>query len=381
LTDIVLIRSSSLIYDPRATKIIRSLNKRYRTSAIGWNREGIFIKESQKTLPINVDLFDMKAPFGKKSLVAYFPLFWIWVLFCLFSKRPRAVHACDLDSLIPAYIYKTIFRKKLVYDVFDRYAMSKISPKSRLLYSFVNSLEDILGSKADVLMTVSEKLLDTFHKKPANCAIVMNCPERPEQEVQDQIMGRSNIEDDDRSDNSTMTIVYTGAVVKKRGIERVIEALQGLSHIRFVIAGRVLDDELFNYISTSKQSINNNIKYEGLLTPSDAIALEARSHVMAILYDPDRPINKFAMPNKLFEAMMLGIPLITNVAPEIVSEANCGIMVDYNDISQIKAAIISLEDKGLRTKLGKNGRKAFEEKYNWNMMEDELFKVYSDLLE
>ena len=86
-------------------------------------------------------------------------------------------------------------------------------------------------------------------------------------------------------------------------------------------------------------------------------------------------------PNKLFEAMMLGVPIITNVAPELVNEVNCGIMVEYNNINQIKEAVISLRDNiDLRRKLGTNGRKAFIQKYNWTIMEQELYKIYGNLL-
>jgi glycosyltransferase involved in cell wall biosynthesis len=87
------------------------------------------------------------------------------------------------------------------------------------------------------------------------------------------------------------------------------------------------------------------------------------------------------MGNKLFEAMMCGVPIITNVATEIVNETQCGITVDYNDIEQIKEAIANLrDDPELRKRLGDNGRKAFLQKYNWAAMEQKLFKIYDSLL-
>jgi glycosyltransferase involved in cell wall biosynthesis len=91
--------------------------------------------------------------------------------------------------------------------------------------------------------------------------------------------------------------------------------------------------------------------------------------------------NKYVTGNKLFEAMMCGVPIITNVATEIVNETQCGIIVDYNDIDQVRNAIVSLRDNPeLRKNLGDNGRKAFLQKYNWNVMEQKLFKIYDTLL-
>jgi glycosyltransferase involved in cell wall biosynthesis len=103
---------------------------------------------------------------------------------------------------------------------------------------------------------------------------------------------------------------------------------------------------------------------------------------MVALYNLDAYAqNRYVTGNKLFEAMMCGIPIITNVATEIVNETQCGIIVDYNDIDQIRDAIVSLRDNSnLRKRLGENGRKAFLQKYNWSVMEQKLFKIYQELL-
>jgi glycosyltransferase involved in cell wall biosynthesis len=87
------------------------------------------------------------------------------------------------------------------------------------------------------------------------------------------------------------------------------------------------------------------------------------------------------MGNKIFEAMMCGVPIISNVACELIKEVGCGIIVNYGDLNQIKSAITSLRDNpDLRKTLGANGRKAFLEKYNWNIMERKLYAIYDDLL-
>ena len=52
----------------------------------------------------------------------------------------------------------------------------------------------------------------------------------------------------------------------------------------------------------------------------------------------------------------------------------------YGDIEAIKNAILSLKnDLNLRRCLGSNGRRAYEQKYNWNIMEMRLMEAYSKL--
>jgi glycosyltransferase involved in cell wall biosynthesis len=364
LVDIAVIRSNSLIYNPRVRKIAKSLSKRYSTLVLGWNREGV----SRKTIDnyiADLKLFNLKAPFGKPSLVAYFPLYWTWILSQLFMYRPKVVHACDLDSVIPCYIYKVIFRKKLVFDVCDRYAMGYIPPKFRTIYSLVNSLEELIGKEADMLITVYEKLLETFSRKPKHCAIIMNCAE-------DHAIHRDEPKDND----DVLTLVYTGNIIRERGLEEITTVVKDLDGVELVIAGKVIDKELQDQISQI-----SNVKYKGLLQVSDALTLEACSDVMVSLYDLKIPMNNFSWGNKLFEAMMLGIPIITNVSSDVINKVGCGIMVDYNDKNQIKDAIVCLRDnRELCRTLGNNGRKAFLQKYNWKIMEEELYKIYGNLL-
>jgi glycosyltransferase involved in cell wall biosynthesis len=74
----------------------------------------------------------------------------------------------------------------------------------------------------------------------------------------------------------------------------------------------------------------------------------------------------------------------TNVSREIAEdEVGCGIMVDYNDVKQIKAAVTIHKDHPLLCrKLGNNGRKAYLQKYNWGLMEKDfrrLIEIYCEL--
>ena len=122
-----------------------------------------------------------------------------------------------------------------------------------------------------------------------------------------------------------------------------------------------------------------NVQFRGHLEPEDALGLEISSDVMIALYHPNL-WNNITLPNKLFEAMMCGIPIITNISSEVVNEVGSGIIVQYENVHQIKEAIVTLRDNpSLRQSLGLNGRKAFLAKYNWQMMEQELFKIYEDL--
>jgi glycosyltransferase involved in cell wall biosynthesis len=101
---------------------------------------------------------------------------------------------------------------------------------------------------------------------------------------------------------------------------------------------------------------------------------------MIAVYSLDNPANRITMHNKTYEAMMCGIPIITNLSPEFVRKIGFGIIVDYDDIDGIRAAIVTLRDSlQLRINLGDKGRRAFLEKYNWKEMENVLYRIFDNL--
>ena len=356
---------------PVCLRFAGSLKKKYTLLAIGWNRENVPKKIIEK-FTSDLKLCSLKAPYAKSMtqspiMVIYYIYFWSWIFMQLIKYRPSIVHACDLDTVIPCYFYKVLFRKKLVFDVFDRYAMAFVSKKSKLFSSSINILEEFFSSHADVLITISEKVLATFKKRLKKSVIIMNCPE-------DHRISKK------KSNDKLLRLVYTGDIVSKtRGLEGLKEAITDLPDVELVMAGWYYtsgDEEFLKEILEM-----SNAKFMGTLEPKDSLNLEASSDVIIGLYEPDRLWNHITIPNKHFESMMSGVPLITNVSSELVNKVGFGIVVEYDNVEQIKEAIIRLKNSPeLRESLGANGRKAYLEKYNWCKMEERLFETYRRLI-
>lgn len=87
-----------------------------------------------------------------------------------------------------------------------------------------------------------------------------------------------------------------------------------------------------------------------------------------------------AQPNKMFEYMSAGLPVIASNFPlwkEIIEGNQCGICVNPLEPKEIAAAIDWLtQNPEAAEQMGKNGRKAVEEKYNWQNEEEKLINLY-----
>jgi glycosyltransferase involved in cell wall biosynthesis len=369
---VVVRTANSVIYDPRVKKIVSSLSKKYSVSVLGWNRDRIS-QDKINNYIVKLELFKLETSIWKPSLIRilirllFFAIpFWIWLFVKLLVKRPQVVHACDLDSVLPCYIYRVLLRKKLVFDVFDRYAMTFIPKKFKILYRIINSTEEFFSNHSDVLIVANgESALRTFQKRPSHSEIILNYPE-------DYAIDRS----DPPKKNEIFTIAFTGHIRRHRGLETLAAVMRDLEDIRLVITGRTEDNELLNDIRNIQ-----NVRYLGILDDSELLKVEGSSNVMVAFYDPAYFCENMPLPNKIFESMMCSTPIVTNIAHEIVNGSDCGIVVEYDNLQQIKEAIIKLRDNPqLCKEFGDNGRIAFIEKYNWNIMEQRLYKLYGDLI-
>ncbi|MEM3365318.1 MAG: glycosyltransferase [Candidatus Methanomethyliaceae archaeon] len=372
--DLVVVISSSLAFNPRAIKIVKALfeNKNFRILLLEWNREKVDLM-----FPLNKNIslrkLNLRAPCAKPTLILYYFFFWLWVVINILIIKPAIIHACNLDTLIPCYLCKILTKSKLVYDSFDKFSLQYLPSRNRLLFILVDTLENVLTRASDAFITVSKERLALWGKYvPRLTLSIMNVPDKDNFIVKDILKSpfKSLYEDIDPK----FKIVYAGSISQDKGLLIMKEAVEGIHDVDIVLAGKVYDDTLQKLLTDSR------IRYVGLLPYQDAIRIQAQADTIIVLYDPIIPINRLANPNKLFEAMMLGVPVITNICKDIVRETQCGLTIEYNPIELRNAILLLKNNPILRKELGKNGREAFEKKYNWSIMGNKLSKLYESIL-
>jgi len=77
--------------------------------------------------------FKMYTPYGRRWKNLFNKILWqFFICYHLFWRRKRynVIHACDFDTMLPALLVKILFKKKIVYDIYD--AISIKDPKTPL---------------------------------------------------------------------------------------------------------------------------------------------------------------------------------------------------------------------------------------------------------
>ena len=367
---ILLIRSNHVHPEPKVEKEAKTLGDNgYSVNVLAWDRSGEYPKnENRETYTIK--RIKLKASYGKPELVFKLIIWSIHELIYLIKSDFDIVHAIDLDTLIPAAIISKIKKKPLIYDCADFYADSLPENVPSILRKFIAKIEIFFSKFADFVILVDESRKKQFRNKLNNTIIINNTP----MEIDYQRIKSSK-------KNKNFVIFYAGMLHKNRGLNKLIEATKSLNDINLVIAGYDV-----GYGGLSERFISApNATFLGKIPHDEVIKRTIESDLIFALYDPKIPNHIYASPNKLFEAMMCGKPILTNYGTsmaEIVRNEDCGVLADYENVEGIKDAIIQLKNNPkLRETLGKNGLKAYKTTYNWNIMEKRLLNIYKCLKE
>jgi glycosyltransferase involved in cell wall biosynthesis len=179
---------------------------------------------------------------------------------------------------------------------------------------------------------------------------------------------------------SDLILFYAGVIHRSRGLIEILKALRDMDGVKLIVAGLGPDVKIFKNLP--KILRNKAREYIGFISYKEVIRRSFEADVILALYDPKIPSNRYASPNKLFEAMMCAKPIIVNSetsAAKIV-EKNYGLTVPYGDVNAIKNAIMHMrDDYNLRLMLGRNGRMAYKKRYGWKIMIKKLIRIYDKI--
>ncbi len=178
-------------------------------------------------------------------------------------------------------------------------------------------------------------------------------------------------------------ILYHGGLARDRGIEQLIECLPAIPAAMLVLLGYgPLQEEL--EARAADPALGGRLAVLPAVPPTELLAWVGSADVVAMPIQPTTLNHRLTTPNKLFEAMAAGVPVVASDLPGmagIVRETGCGVLVDPTDPSAIAAAIrgllaLSAAD---REAIGRRGREAHLARYNWERQVGSLLDEYGRL--
>lgn len=281
------------------------------------------------------------------------------------AKQTQIIHACNLDTGLTGFLLAKLLRKKFVYDIFDFYADSFPVPK--FLKPLVSSLERFLVSNADGLITASDLVQRQFAPaQPKKFECIHNTP-----------MTLDHLEPFGL-DKSKLNVVYVGTLSEARFVEEILAVAKLRPQYEFHIAGF---GEFESNVKAA-QGVLGNVHFYGRVSYIEGLRLGKDATVLYAMYDTKIANYKFNYPNKFYESLMLGTPLIAakgSGVEYLLTKHSIGFLTDYtvngfvnvlDDLSTANRDWLQIE-----TEL----KSIYSKYYSWELMESKLLSLYSAL--
>ncbi len=294
------------------------------------------------------------------------------------AERYDIFHFHD-PELIPVGVRLKRLGMTVIYDVHEDYPdyfrhKQAFHPLLRLPFSAaIAALERMTAGMFDAVVTVTPTIYERFRRLNRRTVMVRNFP------GPDELPGNDGPAWKGRED----AVAYVGSLTMDRGLREMIDAVGMIEErrtVRLLLAGDFGTPDVERRVRNLPAWCL--VDFHGHTDRAGTGAMLGRAKAGMVLCHP-RSNYLRAYPTKMFEYMAAGIPVIASDFPlwrEIVEPAECGILVDPFDTRAIADAVLYLiEHPDEARRMGRSGRAAAEDRYNWNNEGRVLTGLYDEL--
>jgi glycogen synthase len=183
----------------------------------------------------------------------------------------------------------------------------------------------------------------------------------------------------------TAVVLYQGIFTIERGIEQAMDAILQVPSAVLVLMGFGTDQRKLADAVTRPPYLGRVLLLPPV-PPQDLLAWSASADALVMAIQPTTLNHRYTTPQKLFEGMAAGVPVVASDLPgmaSIVRATGAGVLCDPTSPSSIAAAILSIVNASPEERLAfrERSQRAAHDQYNWEAQRDTLLDVYRQLLQ
>ena len=365
---------NSFLNDSRVLKTSKSLiSMGYDVQTVAVHESGL--EEYERLDDVRVHRIKLSTKgWSKNKLVQFIKLFEFVFRFVKSYRRVNILHCNDLNGLFVGVCCK-LTRPKiiLVYDSHE-FAINDSPNQSLFSVQVRKWVEGALINFSHSVITVSESIARAYSHlygipRPS---VILNCPHYYEQPKCNLFRERFRIREDQA------IFLYQGGLGKGRGIELLLEAFSDLDSDKNVLV--CMGYGLLESRIQEKSKEQNVIFFHPAVSPDVLLNYTSSADYGVSFIDDSSFSYRYCLPNKMFEYMMAGLPVLVSNLPEMkrfVQRECVGIVSDENTVEGFRNSVqASLKQDYFR--IQKNVFVA-RKRYCWEEQEKVLKEIYDAL--
>ncbi len=363
---ITVLVSNDLEHDQRVAKVCRTL------SDMGWQITlvGRMLPDSKPfERPYEIKRFKL---FFEKGALFYASLN-IRLFFYLLNKSTDVILANDLDTLLPAYIISRIKGKRLVYDCHEYFTEAEGLTGRSFPKRIWEKIEGWIFPKLKYVFCVNETVANIYTAKyDVPIRVVRNIPFLESNQVQ---VSRREL---GLPEDKKIVLLQGAYIDPDRGGAELVESVKYTQAVLLLIIGAGRD------IENLKQKVKElNLEADVKFMPRMPFAeLRKYTAVSDLGISIDKPVHlnyTYSLPNKLFDYIHAGIPVLVSNLPElkrIVNNWQVGMVLDEVTPHKVAAAIMEALQSP-EYGMWKTNCVSARKELNWQKESEIIREVYS----
>lgn len=220
------------------------------------------------------------------------------------ASGAKILHCHSLPALPAAVLAARFGRARILYDAHE--LESKRANMSKARQQGAATLERLLMHFVDEVLVVSPSIKDHYERAypQKTISLFMNLPSERGLGPGVNVRERFGIPPEHK------TLIYVGALAPMRGIDHAVEAVRSLEdwHCVFLGSGS-LEAEIRNAAIS-----NTRIHYHPPVAEKDIVHTVATADLSYSVIDCSAESYRLALPNKLFQSLAAGVPVLVNEA-------------------------------------------------------------------
>jgi glycosyltransferase involved in cell wall biosynthesis len=288
--------------------------------------------------------------------------------------RPDVYHCHDFDTLLAGRLANRRHRAKQVYDSHELYGHLSVDRPMRLRAPAIHALERFFLRGVDASIAVSDSFADHLVRDfgIARPVVLRNIP--------DTSVAPESVAVPEAFRTGAPTLLYVGGIQRARGIEETVRAVAQMHGAHLVVMGPGFPaDEARVRALVAELGLGDRVHLVPPVRHEDVTTVSSHATLAVIPFQNTCLSHYLTIPNKIFEALHAGLPVVAADFPElraIVERFDCGRVCDASDPSSIAAAV--KEVLADRERLAANARAAASE-LTWDRERERLLDLYAAL--
>lgn len=362
---------SPLTHESRILKEASSLRRRLgfeKISLVGVPGQGL---PPEQVVDENTTIYRLRPQKGHGPAKIVRHLAWcLHVLWFCLKQKPGCVNCHSLPVLPIGVVVKLFTGAKLVYDAHE--LETETSGTTGVRQAISRVLERVCLPAVDLLVVVSPGIEAWYRRRYDfdRIATVLNSP------VYRAPAGRSRVLRDSLGISSeTKIVLYQGVLAPHRGVEELIAAAPLLREAGYVVV-------LMGYGSLAplleaEARSGGAFLFHPAVSPDILLSYTASADVGVCLIQANCLSYRLCLPNKMFEYIMAGVPVLASDLPDmrrVIDEGGVGVCIDIWDPQSIRDAVVradAMRGADLLTRLDDVARS-----YSWEAQEERLVAAY-----